>query len=1172
MNLGDLIASLRLDYSNYRIGLSQVQAQTSTAAASINRNLNGINANGPINEMRRLDNETRRVTWAVRGYLRDAGRIASGIMISQAFYSAINSIQDAGKALFNFNNQMQQSSIAFTIMLGNAEAAKGMLQELQDFAATTPFGFSQAADGAQKLLAAGFKAQEVIPVLRGLSDAVAIKGASPENMERIIYAITQIKTFGRLMGPELRQLTEAGLPAFKIIQKELGLTAEQMAHVGKLGIPADTAIRALLNGISKYAKGASQQVATTTQGMIQQIGDVSLIVGNTLFSPIFDGFRKGLSKVTAAMMELRQAARDGGAGGIINHLFPPELQTSIRAIVGSLEQVGSNIVQIIAAFGPSMRIAGGMFIQTLGVILPAINSILTIFRELIQYAMSNSAAVRILTIAIAGLMIAGTVARTITLLGSAIRLLAIAGPIAGGVMKLGGTIVELVMALTPIGRVVAIAVASLMVLAASSENVSSWLNKIIKQLGSLGGFNVNKILQPEATKASDDWWKKVTSSLGGAADATDDVGNSTDKAGKKAKQAAKDTKNWIAAFDEVFSIPDKLDNTSNALDGLGKNIKLPKLDTGIPKDGDKLPRKVDMPKLVFEKPDWPIIPPELLKPIHIRFNIDKPNWPDMPGSAVTTWATTMDTLRGKINSTAQAWNTWWGSLPVAVRKGLSTAANPIPNGMQLVIHKVLDPLANLKDDWIKEWNGLGDDVNTALVAVQGIAEKDLIKVRAKVKGFFNELQPAWSRGWTQVRTSLAPIWKQIQQDVSGYTVPVVASIGIMIAGILQLLNKNQPQIGTAAAGLAAKIVIPFGTVGDRIHAKLLDVPHKISSSLVYDRVISDAIKLLKQHIVDPFEPLGALIKLAIKNIPTKISETIVYNKDISTAVKEVKTHISEAFSPLGSMVKAAVKNIPSKISDAIVYNKDISAAIKTVKEHISSAFNPLGSMVKSAVKNIPTKIGEAMSYTKSLSKTITNFKNNITDPFWLLGLGIKSATKNTPAKIAEIMVMDKILKTSIENFKTAIVKKFTTLPDAIKGAIKDIPKKFHDVMGGIKIPDFTVTAAATGYMALKATQTFFRDVPGFATGGIIGKDSIVRVGEQGRREAIIPLQNGKAMAPFANAVAQQLMDGLGINSSSTQNITNINLGSLIGDERSLRELERKLQMIRQTESSRRRSS
>jgi hypothetical protein len=51
-------------------------------------------------------------------------------------------------------------------------------------------------------------------------------------------------------------------------------------------------------------------------------------------------------------------------------------------------------------------------------------------------------------------------------------------------------------------------------------------------------------------------------------------------------------------------------------------------------------------------------------------------------------------------------------------------------------------------------------------------------------------------------------------------------------------------------------------------------------------------------------------------------------------------------------------------------------------------------------------------------------------------------------------------------------------------------------------------------------------IPGFAGGGIIGSEGIVRVGERNKPEAIVPLEGG-AMNPFADAVASRIGEGGG---------------------------------------------
>lgn len=62
-----------------------------------------------------------------------------------------------------------------------------------------------------------------------------------------------------------------------------------------------------------------------------------------------------------------------------------------------------------------------------------------------------------------------------------------------------------------------------------------------------------------------------------------------------------------------------------------------------------------------------------------------------------------------------------------------------------------------------------------------------------------------------------------------------------------------------------------------------------------------------------------------------------------------------------------------------------------------------------------------------------------------------------------------------------------------------------------------VTGAATG---AKALSSIFRNFMGFAEGGIIGSEQLVRVGEGNRKEAIVPLETSKGIGMLASALEQ----------------------------------------------------
>jgi len=76
------------------------------------------------------------------------------------------------KQSVNAGIQFEQTKVAFTTMLGGGEAgakrATVMLKELADFAKRTPFELVGLQNQTSQLMAMGFSAEEVLPMLKDL--------------------------------------------------------------------------------------------------------------------------------------------------------------------------------------------------------------------------------------------------------------------------------------------------------------------------------------------------------------------------------------------------------------------------------------------------------------------------------------------------------------------------------------------------------------------------------------------------------------------------------------------------------------------------------------------------------------------------------------------------------------------------------------------------------------------------------------------------------------------------------------------------------------------------------------------------------------------------------------------------------------------------------------------
>lgn len=163
--------------------------------------------------------------------------------------------------------KLQNVQTAFTNMLGSGEKSTAFVKELQQFAAKTPFEFSQVTEAAQKFLAFGFTAEQVIPTLTAVGDAAAGVGLGAEGINRVTLALGQMAAKSRVQSDEMLQLTEAGIPAWQMLADKIGKSVpEAMDMVSKGGVDAATGISALVEGMNSKFGGMMEQQSATIQG------------------------------------------------------------------------------------------------------------------------------------------------------------------------------------------------------------------------------------------------------------------------------------------------------------------------------------------------------------------------------------------------------------------------------------------------------------------------------------------------------------------------------------------------------------------------------------------------------------------------------------------------------------------------------------------------------------------------------------------------------------------------------------------------------------------------------------------------------------------------------------------------------------------------------------------
>lgn len=242
---------------------------------------------------------------SLRSFSTTATRVGSQLTLGFSLPMTL-----AGGAALKAAGEMEQANIAFKTMLGSAEKAKAMLTDLQQFALRTPFEFRDLQDAAKRLMALGFAAKDIIPVLTSVGDAVAALGGGKEMIDRVTIALGQMKAKGTIQAEEMRQLAEAGIPAWDILAKKLGVDIPTaMAMVEKRAVQSAEAIPAILAGMNEKFSGLMEMQSRTLLGQWSNLKDklymTAVEIGNNLM-PIGKAALESLNPALAKVKELTE--------------------------------------------------------------------------------------------------------------------------------------------------------------------------------------------------------------------------------------------------------------------------------------------------------------------------------------------------------------------------------------------------------------------------------------------------------------------------------------------------------------------------------------------------------------------------------------------------------------------------------------------------------------------------------------------------------------------------------------------------------------------------------------------------------------------------------------------------------------------------------------------------
>lgn len=192
-------------------------------------------------ELRQVDIEINRLNSDLDKYERTTQRAQKGnntltrswtyMKNRLAFYLTVGAGTQFVQNLIDVRAQYEMTERSLGILVQSAEKGSQIFQELSSMALVSPYTLLELSAAAKQLTAYDIAAKDVVDTTRRLADMASAVGVP---MERLTYALGQIKAYGYLNSRDARMFLNAGIPLVKNLADHYSRLKGEVVSVGEV--------------------------------------------------------------------------------------------------------------------------------------------------------------------------------------------------------------------------------------------------------------------------------------------------------------------------------------------------------------------------------------------------------------------------------------------------------------------------------------------------------------------------------------------------------------------------------------------------------------------------------------------------------------------------------------------------------------------------------------------------------------------------------------------------------------------------------------------------------------------------------------------------------------------------------------------------------------------------
>nr|DAZ15034.1 MAG TPA: Tail tape measure [Caudoviricetes sp.] len=274
--------------------------------------------------------------------------VAGAFAVSAVIGFGSAALQAAGKV------ELLRKGLAFT--LGEADTKK-LIQGIQGIGEASAYDTNQLIPMSRAWINMGENAEQALTRIRKLVDLGSAFGLTAEEIDRANLALSQMAAAGKINAADMMQLTNANIPAWKMLADAMGLTVAQVRDMAAKGELAEDAIAKLWDAFSNKTEGAAATLANSLTG---QVSNIQEAIANSMASTgeiirsalnvdeILSEVGDAVQAIKAHLNNINEAAKSIGLkAAIVTELngISPATGAAANAIISSFVGIKNVVVE-----------------------------------------------------------------------------------------------------------------------------------------------------------------------------------------------------------------------------------------------------------------------------------------------------------------------------------------------------------------------------------------------------------------------------------------------------------------------------------------------------------------------------------------------------------------------------------------------------------------------------------------------------------------------------------------------------------------------------------------------------------------------------------------------------------------------------------------------------------